>query len=63
MAVVPATSLNRYCGIESVSLTAVVMPTSADVVDFVGKNPEALAMSPALMLLQRSTNQRLPNLW
>ena len=33
---------SRIMGIESVSLTAVVMPTSADVVDFVGKNPEAI---------------------
>ena len=32
----------RIMGAEQVSLTAIVMPTSADVVDFVGKNPLAI---------------------
>ncbi|MEZ4662991.1 MAG: phosphate ABC transporter substrate-binding protein [Caldilineaceae bacterium] len=32
----------RVMGPEQVSLTAIVMPTSADVVDFVGKNPLAI---------------------
>ena len=32
----------RVMGDEAVSLTAVVMPTSADVVDYVAKNPQAI---------------------
>lgn len=44
----------RIMGAEQVSLTAIVMPTSADVVDFVSKNPLAIGyvsrsfMAPAL---------------
>lgn len=34
---------SRLMGAEAVSLTAIVMPTSADVVDYVAKNPQAIA--------------------
>lgn len=34
---------SHLMGVDAVSLTAIVMPTSADVVDYVAKNPQAIA--------------------
>lgn len=55
----------RTMGFEAVSLTAIVMPTSADVVDFVGKNPQAIAyVSRAYLIdqliLQTTENGNIP---
>jgi ABC-type phosphate transport system substrate-binding protein len=53
-------------GAESVSLTAVVMPTSADVVAFVARNPEAIGyvsqayVSTPLESESKSTPDALP---